>query len=168
MKMIPSSPLSTLHTRLRALQQANDGVATIELALVTPFVCLLLLGVVDIAQATAMRLDLVQAAQRATELALVKHPTTNTDWDYLRNEAIKAVEPLATEVTVDLYGMCNGTRQTYTQTACTSPISRFVSVQVEATYSPIFNYGPFVKMLGGTSNGLSAMTLTGSSLVRIQ
>jgi Flp pilus assembly protein TadG len=146
-----------------ALYRAQDGAAAIELALVTPLIGLTILGAVDIAQATAARYDLEQAAQRATELAMVRRPRTDADTVHL----VTATGLPAANVAIELHMTCNDDPDDYAA-ACEGRAARFVEVTVKGKYEPIFNYGPLLTILGGSGTGLSTIDLTASSKVQVQ
>lgn len=163
-----SNPLSWLIKNSLALRRDQRGAAAIELALVAPLLGLIILGTVDIAQATAARYGLEQAAQSTTELAVAAPPKDDDDVTALRNEAVRASGQPAGNVSFDLYMECDGARNEIYNAVCGGRSSRYVSVEVRGSYTPIFNYGPFIRMLGGTGGGLSGMTLAGRSTVQVQ
>lgn len=161
--------------RFRRSLRCDRGTAAVELALVAPVVGVLLLGFVDIAQRVAMRVALEQAANRAVELAASRPPTEDGDYLYLEEEAEAAVREthndadLALDVKADIYMTCDGTKNdNYASTDCSGAIARFAAVEVKAIHSPIFDYGPLLRMVGIQGAGLSDDELEAQSEVRLQ
>lgn len=77
-------------------QRADRGQATVELALALPLLCLLLLGVVQVAVVARDRLAVQLAAREAARAAAV---VTNPSAAFAAGRAAVALAPLRVEVT---------------------------------------------------------------------
>lgn len=173
--------MPTMFTSFRSLVRfhrslrCDRGAAAVELALVAPIVGVLLLGFVDVAQRVAMRVALEQAANRAVELATSRPPTGDGDYEYLEQEAEAAVRETHNEADLDLdvdpelYMTCDGVfNENYAFTDCPGAIARFAAVSVTAKHTPIFDYGPLLRMAGIEGAGLADKPLAARSEVRLQ
>ncbi len=136
------------------------GASAVELALATPMLGFALLGSYDLARGFSARIDLAQAAARSAELA-TSYGQVRTDYSMLGQEAVDAAvragfpNPVAT---VDFWLECNGARVAGNVTICPGgqTYARYVTVQIDATYVPVFG------LFG------NAFPLTGRATVRIQ
>ena len=133
------------------LGREEGGAATIELALVAPFLATLCVGVADISIAYGKKLELEQGAQRAIEKVM---QTTGEDSveDAIKKEAVcqingqnedgtcaeGAIEADDVDVTYRLE--CNGSVQTSYDLECpTGQVeTRYISVTVVDDYTPMF------------------------------
>lgn len=151
---------------LSRLWKSETGTSIIELGLIMPILLMLSLGSIDLARGFAARLDLEQAAQATTDLALARLPRDRNDTAYLIAEANRAAGAGATP-TVQLILKCNGASQSRFDNDC--PVAgqiraRFVQVSIARPYTPMFEWGALV----GRSVIPATITLTGDSIVRIQ
>ena len=151
-------------TRLRAFTRNERGAAVIELALVAPLFAALLIGMVDLGRAYSTKLQLEQASQRAIEKVMNGQADT-TVVTALKTEAATTAGVPDTQVTVDYWLECNGTRQTNYNTVCGSgQVSRrYMTVTITKAFTPMFSSR---RMAGSNSDG--SFTLTGATGVRIQ
>jgi Flp pilus assembly protein TadG len=156
---------------LRNLVASLRGAATLELALTAPMIAAAAVGAFDLMNGFAVKLDLEQAAQRATDLALVKRPVGDSDADiaYLKNEVAAAASPRAVTTKVDVYLTCDGVRQVSYSTVCGvgQSYARYVSISTSSAYEPIFDYDMIASVVGWKTIG-SSFTVHGSSSVRVQ
>src|SRR5438105_12957938 len=90
------------------LARDEHGASLVEMALVTPVLAGLLIGIVDISRAYSARVDLQQAAQRAIELERVANYSEN-DNARVKSEAEKAAGP-GSAVTVTSWLQCGADR----------------------------------------------------------
>lgn len=142
------SSLIQLRRGLVGLGRDRRGVATIELAFIAPMLLLLMLGTIDFSQIFAARLDLEQAAQRTTDLAL-SVPPPSQDGSVLRREAMAAAGVPAENVTVELYLECDGVRQAEFLAPCSSQIkARFVRIVIVDQVETIFDWGALSAIFG--------------------
>ena len=158
-----------LYHFLHKLYRDTSGVGFVELALAAPLLALLFLGMVDLSVIVATRIDLEQAAQQTTDLALAKRPTS-TDTSYLVAEARNASNRPASDIRVQLILECDGT-QGYSFNSNCSPgqvQKRFVSVAIDQPVSTGFNWRNMGAMFSGTTVPYSPTTVTGDSIVRLQ
>ena len=154
---------------LRRLRRDESGVGFIELAFVSPLLALLFLGMFDTSVIIQTNLDLEQAAQRTTDLALAKRPNDN-DTSYIEAEAIAASGADTDDVTVDLIWECGGVRQsTFVGTCDPGSLSkRFVSVAIEREVWTGVNWRIVGAMFDGGTTDYVPITVVGDSVVRIQ
>src|SRR6266550_2771978 len=104
--------------KIFALIRDSRGTSIIEMALVAPFLATLVIGMVDLSRAYSTKVQLTQAAQRAIEKAMQGKKETSL-YDTLQSEGATAAGVATSDVTVDYWLECNGTRQaTYDNTVC--------------------------------------------------
>lgn len=118
----------------------------IEFALFAPILALMAVGISDMAMGYSTKLQVEQAVYRALEKVTIG--TDRTDFDYLRAEAAAADGDggiQASDVTVDKWLECDGTRQADFNGACTpaQDTARYVTVTVNWRYIPYFDYSPW-------------------------
>lgn len=154
---------------LRKLAHDERGASIIELALVTPVLGSLLIGMVDVSRAYSAKLQLEQSAQRAIE-KVQQYQTTTSTYDTLRAEAASAagITPTTTNPTVRYWLQCNGNARLYgsaSETTCSSGQSyqRYVEVTVTKPFTPMFGSRYFPR-----ANADGTYTLTASAALRTQ
>ena len=112
--------------------------------MVTPILAGLLIGMVDVSRAYSARVDLQQAAQRASELERIANYSED-DNARIKSEAEKAGGP-GSEVTVTNWLQCGGD-QTKHEYASSCPDdeaeARYVEVSITKTYKPLFTNSMF-------------------------
>lgn len=128
------------------LRLARDerGASLVEMALVTPLLAGLLIGMVDVSRAYSARVDLQQAAQRASELERVANYSED-DNARIKSEAEKAAGP-GSAVTVTSWLQCGAdrTKHDYNDSCSDDEASaRFVEVSITKTYKPLFTSSLF-------------------------
>ena len=154
---------------IRRLRRDESGLGFIELALVTPLLGLLVLGMLDGATIIQTCLDLEQAAQRTTDYALAKRPR-NDDKTYLETAAYQASGAKRENISVNLIFECSGVKQTRFDGSC-SPgqvAKRFVTVTIKRQVHTGFNWRLFAALGGGTGTQYVPVTVKGDSTVRLQ
>ena len=153
----------------RKLRDDISGVGFVELALTAPLLALMFLGMTDLSIIVASRIDLEQAAQRTTDLALAKRPTS-TDTSYLVAEAMAASGRPASDVTVTYILECNGTvMSSFNDTCAAGEVpKRFVSVSIVEPVTTGFNWRGLAGMFTGEVAAYEGTTVTGDSIVRLQ
>ncbi len=150
--------------KIFALIRDSRGTSIIEMALVAPFLATLVIGMVDLSRAYSTKVQLTQAAQRAIEKAMQGKKETSL-YDTLQSEGATAAGVATSDVTVDYWLECNGTRQaTYDNTVCPTgqTYARYVSVDIQKTFTPMFS-----TRFGG-SNTDGTYTLHGKTGIRVQ
>jgi Flp pilus assembly protein TadG len=154
---------------LRSLARDERGASVIEMAMVTPLLGSLLIGMVDISRAYSAKLQLEQAAYRAIE-KVQGYQTSESTYSTLKTEAASAARNAGfsvadTDVVIDYWLECNGTRQTTYDSVCTGgqTTARWVTVDVPATFTPMFQSR---RWPGANSNG--TFTLHGKAGLRTQ
>lgn len=151
-------------SRLRTLMlRADDGAATVEMALFAPFFAAMLIGMVDISSAYAAKLQLQQAAQRAVE-KIEQTSASTTVIATLTAEAATAAGVAASAVTVDYWLECNGSRQLSYGTVCTpgQTYARYLTVHITKDFSPP------IKFKFPNSNSDGTYTITTKAGIRTQ
>ena len=150
------------------LARDERGASAIELGVSLPILLMLTVGAVDVSNLISTRLDLEQAAQRTTDLALATHPRSS-DGSYLVAEAAAATGLPAANVTVQIFLECDGVRQADFGARCDEgePRARFASVSIRRDYEPMFDYRALASLFGRRMMG-STITVTGDSVVRFQ
>ena len=149
---------------LRSLRRDERGASIIEMALITPVLASLLIGMVDISRAYAARLQLEQAAQRAIE-KVMQYQANSSTYATLYLEAAAAANVPVTQVTVDYWLECNGVRAEIYEISCTTgqTYARYVTVSIDKAFTPMFGTRYFP---GANDDG--SYTLTGEAGLRTQ
>ena len=148
----------------RRLRGDDSGASVVEFALFIPVFSVMVMGVSDVAMGYSTKLQIEQAAYRALEKVALG---TVTNYQTLRDEVAASDGSggiQASNVTVDNWLECNRVRQaSYTGTCTTGQdTARYVSVTVNWSYTPQFEYGPLV----GNSSGV--VPITASASLRVQ
>jgi Flp pilus assembly protein TadG len=158
-----------IYAFLQRLIRDQSGVGFVELSLVAPLLALLFLGMVDLSQIVAARIDLEQAAQRTTDYALGKRPP-NGSTSYLVNEAVAASGVPSGDVSVTLTLECDGTVQSSFTGSCSTgqETRRFATVAIRRTVDTGFNWRAMAAIFTGQSAAYTPITVTGDSVVRLQ
>lgn len=154
----------------RNLFADERGTSLIELGLALPIFAALLTGMVDISRAYSEKLQLEQAAQRAIERVMNRQMAT-TSYNTLKTEAADQADVDQSDVTVDYWLECNGTRQGdgtpgngYDASCSPGQIqARYLTVEVQKDFLPIFGTKYFP---GANSDG--TYTITSEAGIRTQ
>jgi Flp pilus assembly protein TadG len=146
--------------------RCERGVSVVELAMILPFLLMLVVGTADVAITYAAKLSLEQAAQRTTDFALARRPSDG-NIEYLKTEAAAASGQPVANVTVEASFECSGVKQPAFTGTCTSGLpARIISVRIIKNHRLLFNYG---KLTAVFKRRLlpSQVVLSGDSMVRI-
>lgn len=148
---------------MRTLRQDDRGAAIIELALAAPVFAMMIIGMSDMARAYSMKLQLEQSSQRAIEKVMQGQANT-TVVAALKTEAATTAGVPESQVTVDYWLECDGTRQGTYDSTCTTgqAMRRYMSVQISKIFTPMF------KIRFGAARANGYYTLYGKTSVRIQ
>jgi hypothetical protein len=156
--------------RMKSLARDERGASIIEMAMVTPVLGGLLIGMVDISRAYSAKLQLEQSAYRAIE-KVQQYQASESTYTTLKTEAASAARAAGftsvadSDVTLDFWLECDGTRQADYDTVC--PIgqayARWVTVDIPATFTPMFSSR---RWPGANANG--TFTLHGRAGLRTQ
>ncbi len=124
---------------LSRLRRDNRGAAVIELAIVSPVLALMAIGVVDMSNGFSAKIKLEQAAQRAIEKVMQTTGNANSE-DTIIAEAADQADVALANVTVEYYLECNGVKADDPEGEClvTETPSKWVSVIVTDKYKPLF------------------------------
>lgn len=154
---------------LASLRGNLAGTGALELGLALPVLILLLVGMIDVSRLVASRIDVEQAAQRTTDFALAKRPTS-ANGKYIKDEAAKIDNVSANDVTVDIFLECDGVRQSDFRNICpsTEDSARFVSVEIDRNVSFLFNWSSFANLFFGKQVLGQGIRVQGDSIVRFQ
>jgi len=136
--------------RLRSLRADDKGAAVIELALIAPVLALMTIGVVDMSNAFNAKLRLEQAGQRAIEKVMQTTGELTVE-DTIAQEAVCQFNgttdgecnaaPLTTDnVAVTHRLECDGTVTTDPDCPIGQTESRWIEVQIDYDYTPLFQY----------------------------
>jgi Flp pilus assembly protein TadG len=155
---------------LTSLARDEGGASIIEMGLMLPILASLLIGFIDISRAYSAKLQLEQAAYRAVE-NVQQYNATESTYDTIKTEAAAAANSsgfsgvTTSDVTVDYWLECNGTRQSNYDTVCASnqTYARFLTVDVTAKFTPMFSSK---RWPGSNSDG--TYTLHGQAGLRTQ
>ena len=156
--------------KLRTLAADDRGTSLIELALATPLLAAVLMGMVDLSRAYSERLQLEQATQRAIE-KVFNNQTQSTSYNTLKAEAVSAAQDAgystvtAADVTIDYWLECNGARQGSYDNVCPNGqlIARYLNVAIQKKFTPHFGTQYFP---GANSDG--TFTLRADAGIRTQ
>ena len=134
--------------RLRTLRDDDRGAAIIELAMVAPVLALMTIGVVDLSNGFGKKMKLEQAAQRAIEKVM------NTTGDTTVESTIIAEAAAQAEITTDKVKVnyrleCNGNVSSATECAEGEKQAKWISVEVNDTFTPLFK----IKFAGAEGDG---------------
>lgn len=145
-----------------------SGFGAMELALASPFLFLLSLGMIDASMLIGTKIEFEQAAQRTTDFALARRPNSSNG-SYLRTEAAAAAGVPEGNVTVDIYRTCDGVRAAAFDGSCNAGevTARYVSVTVARPVATEFDWSGLAEALGVRAFG-SSVTVSGDSVVRFQ
>ena len=148
----------------RRLSKCERGNSVIEIALIAPVLATLLIGMVDISRGVSEKLKLTQIAQRSTERVQRGYFNFATDLPVLDAEA-EAAAGTGSAATVTAWLECgtNTARLAYDSSCAPgTPTSRFVSITITKSFTPMFP----VRWAGANANG--TYTLIALSGVRVQ
>ena len=156
--------------KLRNLFADDRGTSIIELALATPILAAVLMGMVDLSRAYSERLQLEQATQRAIE-KVYNNQHQSTSYNPLKAEAVSAAQDAGftnvttADVTIDFWLECNGARQADYDTPCTDGqvYARYLNVAIQRKFTPYFGTKYFP---GANSDG--TFTIRADAGIRTQ
>jgi Flp pilus assembly protein TadG len=152
------------------LARDERGASIIEMGLLLPILASLLIGLVDISRAYSAKLQLEQAAYRAIE-KVQQYNTTSSTYSTLQSEAASAAQAAGfsnvtnSDVTIDYWLECNGSRQTDYDTTCPSgqTYARWITLDITAKFTPMFSSN---RWPGSNTDG--TYTLHGKAGLRTQ
>lgn len=149
---------------LRRLVRNQRATSAIELAFIMPLLATSAVGIVDLSRGYSAKLQLDQAAYRSIE-KVQQYYTTKDTYSTLQDEAASAAGVPSSNVTIDYWLECNGVRQGSYDSTCSTgqTYARWITVDIQSSYTPIFNLGLFTK---NYSSG--AITLHGKAGLRTQ
>ncbi len=156
--------LQTLRrTHMTRLFRCTRAVSTIEVALLTPVLCVLVMGITDVAQMGAMKSKYQQATRRGLELATAGTVTSTA----IKSQVAAASGVSESQVAVTYTLECDEAETTYSGTCGPGQESaRYIRVAVNGTYTPKFNYGPLGRIF--TLNEQGSASVSAGALTRIQ
>ncbi len=125
----------------RRLAGNQDGTSVVELALVSPFLVLLLTGLIDLSQGISEQFSLKQAVNRGLELVQARPPRAHSeaatvDFSYIQEEAAAAAGVPLEQVIVDVWLQCGEVRQSNYRAVCLhgQDTARYLRIQINKTF----------------------------------
>ena len=153
------------------IRSDERGVSLVEMALVAPFLGVLLMGCIDFGRGLSERLELQQAAHRTIELAnsralLAGEDADDVDYSFLVEEAATAAEVEPDQVFLTRWLECNGEVQDADVTVCPADelVARYIQLEIHALYDPVFK----LARLYPTANADGKVPMIVEAAVRIQ
>jgi len=145
--------------RLRTLARDTRGTAIVELAVVSPMIALLTIGVYDMSNGFSKKLKIEQAAQRSIE-KIMNTSASDTIENTLAAEAAHQGGVPLDNVTVSYRLECDGVETDAEECGEEQQTSQWITVTVVDEYQPMFakRFGP----------GTGAYQLSATAGVRIQ
>jgi Flp pilus assembly protein TadG len=155
---------------MTSLARDDRGASIIEMAMAMPVLASLLIGMVDISRAYSAKLQLEQAANRAVE-KVQQYQASESTYTTLQGEAGAAARAAGfssvadSDVVIDYWLECNGTRAADYDTTCPSgqTYARWVTVDIPGTFTPMFSSR---RWPGANTDG--SFTLHGKAGLRTQ
>ena len=138
-------------TSLLGLLRDERGVSIVELALFTPVVAMIVMGMADLGRGYSERHDLQQAVNRTLEMAQAKMVTADSDatdvsYEFLRTEAAAASGVPLSNVTLTRWRECDGAARPWAGTCGSGEeTARYIRIEVTAFFEPTFDLGPIAK-----------------------
>jgi Flp pilus assembly protein TadG len=156
------------------IRDCERGASLIEMALVSPFLAALVVGMIDLSRAYSDRLQLEQAAQRAIE-KVEQERSTSSDYSSIAADAASAagITQTSSNPAVTQWLECssdggatwtsqgNNTLGNQCPNGTDLP-ARYVSISIQKSYTPILR----TQYLGTNANG--QYTLTAQAGIRVQ
>lgn len=148
-----------------AIAGDSRGTSVLELALAAPVLMLLVIGIADLGRGLSASFALNQSLQRTLEKAVVSN--RRSDFAYLRTEAAAAAGVPQSNVTVDAWLECDGTKKASFDDSCAAgqQVTRYVEITIDSSFVPSFSYS--YRWFGGVPQG-GAIPLQSKAAVRIQ
>lgn len=146
---------------LKRLRRDDRGAAVVELAIVSPMIALLTVGVVDMSNGFSRKLKIEQAAQRSIE-KIMNTSASDTIEKTLAAEAAAQANVPVENVSVDYRLECDDVVTDAVECPEDQETSQWISVTVTDQYEPLFT-----RHFGGIS-GDGTYHLTATAGVRIQ
>ena len=159
--MLTTNSLDRSKRRLGKLVRDDCGLATIELALVTPIFVILLLGAADFGRLMYIWIDVTNAARAGVQYGAQSRATAENN-AAMQTAATNDGSTDVTGLTATATQFCscaNGSSSTCLPTDCSgSHIIEYVQVNTSVSVAPMFTYPG----LPGT------LTLTGQAVMRVE
>ena len=146
---------------LKRLRRDDRGAAVVELAIVSPMIALLTVGVIDMSNGFSRKLKIEQAAQRSIE-KIMNTSASDTIENTLAAEAAAQANVPLDNVNVDYRLECDGVETDAAECAEDQQTSQWISVTVVDQYEPLFT-----RHFAGI-NGDGTYHLSATAGVRIQ
>ena len=146
---------------LKRLRRDDRGAAVVELAIVSPMIALLTVGIVDMSNGFSRKLKIEQAAQRSIE-KIMNTSASDTIENTLAAEAAAQANVSIDNVSVDYRLECDGVVTDAVECPEEQDTSQWISVTVIDKYEPMFT-----RHFGGI-NGDGTYHLSATAGVRIQ
>jgi Flp pilus assembly protein TadG len=139
-------------------------VSTVEVALVAPFLALLIVNTVDSAIFAARKLQIQQGVNRGLEISMIGGKSTATST--IQSETATEAGVSTSAVTITQLLECDGLTTTWSSSCTTGQeTSRFITVSVTTTHTPLFSLGLLTQTLGDSNGDIPIAT---SGTIRVQ
>lgn len=150
--------------QLRQLAADDRGTSIVEMGMVLPVLATLMLGMSDVSRAYSHKLQLEQAAYRSIE-KVQQYQTSSSTYLTLKAEAAVAAGVNESDVAVNYWLECNGTKASLYETNCSTSqtYARWVEVVITKKYTPLFGSKYFP---GANADG--TYTIYGKARLRTQ
>ena len=128
---------------LKPFLRARSGVAAVELALVTPFLVLLAVGVVDFGLAWNQQMALSNAVRAGAQYAIVRKPVQADVQNIIDAVEETAPEGVVVDTDVRFYCECpNTSTEVACDTDCGGGVERqsFVEIGIQSNHSLLLPY----------------------------
>lgn len=122
---------------LRNLARSERGAAVVELAVLSPVLATMVIGVTDLSNAFGRKLKCEQAAQRAIE-KVMNTSADDTVEATLQKEAADQAEVALSNVTVTYRVECDGVKIAGDDCGQGQVMSQWIDVKVKDQYTPLF------------------------------
>lgn len=148
---------------IQELRDSNSGAAAIETAIVAPFLAVVMMGTVDIAQYGAAKLEVQQAINRGLEMAMMGGPDTSTT--AIQSDVATEAGVATANVNVTQTQTCNGASATW-GSSCSSgqELRKFITITVTQNFRPSFVMG----VLADRVDGSNRINISATGVIRVQ
>lgn len=127
--------------RLPRLTREDRGTSLVEMALIMPFLTLLIVGIIDVSMGLAARFSLQQAVGRSLELVQARPPQAGADdadvsYEYIRTEAANAAGA-GSAVTLTRWRECDGAKRDDYKASCADgeETARYIRINIKKNFN---------------------------------
>ena len=141
-------------------RQNSDGVAAVEFALLAPILIFIFIGMFDFGRYLQQKMQLDNMARNAAEYVRHGGEEGNLATDVFAEATAASAEADALQISTEENCECSGGVDVSCATAngCGGYMRRFISIELQQTYRPVFNYPGLPETI----------TLTGFSRMQVE